>query len=80
MFRVLKAEEEKYSQKVDEIEDSLIVSFDPFEMDYANFLNSIKTTDILFDWINEAAISISVVLHSFHTNSEERDNLCGKTN
>ncbi len=53
-FSVKKAEEENYVKKAEEIGDSLIVGFDPFEMDYENFLKTLKLTDILNDWISEA--------------------------
>jgi len=54
LFRVRKAEEEKYLNKLEDIGDSLIIPFDPFELDYSTFINSLKTTDILNDWIFEA--------------------------
>jgi helicase len=54
LFRVLKNEEEKYVAKIEEIGDSMIVKFDPFDVDYESFMNSIKTTEILTDWIQEA--------------------------
>jgi len=54
LFRVSKSEEEDYVRKSEEVGDDLILKFDPFEMDFAQFLNMVKTTDILFDWINEA--------------------------
>lgn len=54
LFRVSKPQEEIYAKKVQEIGDDLIVKFDPFDMDYNIFVNSLKTTDILIDWISEA--------------------------
>ncbi len=54
LFRVLKAEEEDYTSKLENIGDELVIKLDPFEMDYAVFLNSLKTTDIFIDWILEA--------------------------
>lgn len=54
LFRVLKSEEEIYVKRVEEIGDSLIVPFDPFELDFESFMNSLKTTDLLTDWIREA--------------------------
>jgi len=54
LFRVRKAEEEKYLNKLEDVGDSLIIPFDPFELDYGTFINSLKTTDILNDWIFEA--------------------------
>lgn len=53
-FRVGKAEEENYAQKLQDIADTLTVPFDPFEMDYMEFASTIKTTDVMMDWINEA--------------------------
>lgn len=53
-FRVGKAEEETYMQKAQEVSDSLVVPFDPFEMDYIEFINTLKSTDIMMDWIMEA--------------------------
>ncbi len=54
LFRVFKYEEENYIRKIEDIEDSYITQFDPFEMDYNEFINTFKTADILEDWINEA--------------------------
>ncbi|MDA3855678.1 MAG: helicase-related protein [Candidatus Woesearchaeota archaeon] len=54
LFNVAKAQEEDYVKRAEDVGDSLIVSFDPYEIDYDNFLNSIKTTDVLIDWISEA--------------------------
>ena len=54
LFRVLKKEEEKYVQRADEIGESLVVGFDPFEGDYTQFLCAIKTTDVFYDWMLEA--------------------------
>lgn len=54
LFNVGKIQEEEYTRRVEDVGDSLIIPFDPYEMDYEHFLNSIKTTDVLIDWINEA--------------------------
>ncbi len=53
LFNILKSEEETYMKRLEELSDTLTVKFDPFEHDLHLFLNSIKTTDILEDWINE---------------------------
>ena len=47
-------EQEHYVQRAEEVGDSLVVEFDPFEMDYEEFLKCLKLTDILTDWISEA--------------------------
>ena len=39
---------------MEEIGPKLILPFDPFETDYGTFINTLKTTDILQDWILEA--------------------------
>ena len=36
------------------MESVLAVEYDPFEVDYEEHLSSIKITEILLDWINEA--------------------------
>ena len=54
LFRVLKAEEEIYSAKLDNIQEYLEIKYDPFEDDFSEYLSSLKTTDILIDWINES--------------------------
>lgn len=54
LFRIYKNEEDFYLKKLDESPKFLIEEYDPFEEDYETFLNSLKTTDILYDWINEA--------------------------
>ncbi|MCA9495421.1 MAG: hypothetical protein KC589_00625 [Nanoarchaeota archaeon] len=53
-FRVSKVEEDSYSKKAEEVGDSLVIGFDPFEMDYGDFLSLLKTTELFSDWINEA--------------------------
>ena len=53
LFRISKSEEEKYSQRLEEIQDFLEIKFDPYNDDFSEFLSSLKTTDILIDWINE---------------------------
>lgn len=53
-FNVGKVEEETYVKKAEDVGDSLIVGFDPFEMDYENFLKLLKLSDIFIDWISEA--------------------------
>ncbi|MFW6226449.1 MAG: helicase-related protein, partial [bacterium] len=53
LFRVYKNEEEKYISKIEDIADSMVIKYDPFEIDYENFMHSLKTTDILMDWIEE---------------------------
>ena len=54
LFRVNKKEEETYVQKLEEYGDTLIIPFNPFELDYQTFINSLKTADIYQDWILEA--------------------------
>lgn len=54
LFRVKKSEEEIYIKKSEEIEEKLLIEYDPFSMDYVEFLNTLKTSDILLDWISEA--------------------------
>lgn len=54
LFRILKAEEDVYTTKIEEMGDEMLVEFDPFEMDYANYMSLFKTADIFQDWINEA--------------------------
>lgn len=54
LFNIRKDDEEKYTTKAEEISESLIVGFDPFEMDYMEFLKTLKTTDLFIDWIEEA--------------------------
>lgn len=54
LFRVGKVEEELYTKRIEEIGDSLILDYNPFEVDYSDFMNSIKTSDVFWDWINEA--------------------------
>lgn len=53
-FRVGKVEEEAYVKRVEDVGDSLLVEFNPFEMDYGEFMNSLKTADVFQDWILEA--------------------------
>ncbi len=53
-FTVYKAEESIYMKRAEEIVDSLVVEFDPYETDYETFLKNIKTSDLLMDWIEEA--------------------------
>lgn len=54
IFKIYKIEEEIYVKKAEEIGDKLVIKFDPFEMDYENYLSILKTSDILNDWIQEA--------------------------
>jgi len=54
LFRVGKVEEEIYAQKVEEFGDTMLVEFDPFEMDYGTYMSIFKTADIFQDWILEA--------------------------
>lgn len=54
IFKISKSEEEAYVKKAEDVGDSLIIKFDPFEIDYENYLNLLKTCDIFSDWINEA--------------------------
>ena len=54
LFRVAKTEQDDYMAKIEERGDSLIVPFNPFESDYQEFMNLIKTSDVLLDWIYEA--------------------------
>ena len=54
LFRVGKPEQEIYMQKIEEISKDLIIPFNPFESDYQEFMNAIKTTEVLIDWIYEA--------------------------
>lgn len=54
LFNIAKTEEENYVQRAEDVGDSLIVKFDPFEMDYVEFLKSLKLSDVFSDWINEA--------------------------
>lgn len=54
LFRVGKVEEEIYVKRVEDVGDSLLIDFNPFEMDYAEYMNSIKTADVFSDWILEA--------------------------
>lgn len=54
LFRVAKKEEETYMAKMEEVADDLIEEYDPFEVDYLSFAQTLKTTDILLDWILEA--------------------------
>lgn len=54
LFRVSKLEEDKYVKRAEEMGDYLLIGFDPFEMDYEHFLNLLKTTDVMMDWIQEA--------------------------
>ena len=54
LFRVAKKEEEHYMRKMEEVADDLIEEYDPFEVDYMTFAQTLKTSEILFDWILEA--------------------------
>ena len=54
LFTVKKIEEEKYVKKAEEIVDTLVVEFDPFESDYSDFMKCLKAADIMSDWIDEA--------------------------
>ena len=54
MFRVRKAEEEFYLKKAEEIEEKLLIEYDPFSMDLGEFINTLKTSEVLVDWISEA--------------------------
>lgn len=54
VFNVSKTEGDHYARRLEEVGDFLILGFDPFEMDYGNFLSLLKTSDVLFDWIGEA--------------------------
>lgn len=53
-FRVRKIEEDHYISKLEELSDQLVMKFDPFEQDYEDYLNSLKTTELFLDWISEA--------------------------
>jgi len=53
LFRINKAEEDLYIRKLEEVGDDLIFKYDPFEVDYSDYLQSLKTSDILQDWIEE---------------------------
>jgi len=54
LFRVSKAEEEHYSNKLENVQEFLEIKYDPFEDDFMQYISSLKTTDILIDWISEA--------------------------
>ena len=54
IFKVYKTEEEIYLKKSEDLADSLVIKFDPFEMDFENYLSILKTCEILNDWIQEA--------------------------
>lgn len=54
LFRIYKKEEENYLLKLEDVGESLLVEFDPFESDYTEFASTLKTTDILVDWTYEA--------------------------
>ena len=54
LFRVAKIEEESYVKKLEEVGESLVAQFNPFEQDYVEFINSLKTSDVFLDWILEA--------------------------
>ena len=54
LFRVNKKEEEEYMQRMEDYADDLIEEYDPFEIDYLSFAQTLKTADILYDWIMEA--------------------------
>ena len=53
-FRLLKKEEEHYLQKADEVNEELFTEYDPFEQDLQDFLTTLKTAEVLQDWIEEA--------------------------
>jgi helicase len=53
LFKVKKIEQEKYYERLENI-NYLFIDFDPYETDIENLLDSLKTTDILMDWIYEA--------------------------
>lgn len=54
LFKISKAEEETYVKKAEDVGDSLLIKFNPYEMDYETYLDLLKTCDIFSDWINEA--------------------------
>ena len=54
LFRAYISEKSIYEQMLEDVGDDLIVKFDPFEMDFDIFLNSLKTSDIFENWISEA--------------------------
>lgn len=54
LFRILKKDEEVYMQKLEEVEQDLIIRYDPFENDLADFAATLKTCDVYKDWIEEA--------------------------
>lgn len=54
VLRLSKLEAEDYIQKAEDVGDELVTDFNPFEMDYEEFLRNLKTSDVFQDWINEA--------------------------
>lgn len=54
LFSLSKLEEETYVGRAEELGGKLLVPYDPFEMDYGTFLQILKISDILVDWISEA--------------------------
>jgi helicase len=54
LFSIYKVESEYYLKRAEEVVDSIVVGYDPYEMDYDSFLKNIKCSDMLFDWIEEA--------------------------
>lgn len=54
LFRVRKQEEEYYMKKAEDIESKLLIEYDPFSMDLGQFINTLKTSEVLIDWISEA--------------------------
>ena len=54
LFRMGKKEEEHYMQLADDVQEELFVEYDPFEQDLQDFMNGLKTAEIMQDWIEEA--------------------------
>lgn len=54
LFRVAKKEEDHYMEMMEEVADTLIQQYNPFEVDYLTFAQTLKTSEILLDWIQEA--------------------------
>jgi helicase len=53
LFTLRKEDEEKYQKRAEEVSESLIMQYNPYEMDYKTYLQLLKISDIFNDWINE---------------------------
>ncbi len=53
LFSIRKNDEERLQLRAEEVADGLIVGFDPYEMDYKQFLSLLKVSDLFLDWISE---------------------------